>query len=42
LEVSPDAQRFLWSGRQAQRTDEVPITVVLNWQEELKQRMSTK
>jgi WD40-like Beta Propeller Repeat len=42
LEVSPDAQRFLWAGPQAQRTTQVPITVVLNWQEELKQRMPKK
>jgi Tol biopolymer transport system component len=42
LEVSPDAQRFLWAGPQAQRTAQAPITVVLNWQEELKQRMPTK
>jgi hypothetical protein len=38
LDVSPDAQRFLWAGPQAQRTAQVPITVVLNWQEELKRR----
>ena len=40
LDVSPDAQRFLWAGPEAQRTAQVPITVVLNWQEELKQRMN--
>jgi hypothetical protein len=36
LDVSPDAQRFLWAMPQAQQTARVPITVVLNWQEELK------
>jgi len=41
-DVSPDAQRFLWAMPQAQRTAPVAITVVLNWQEELKQRMPTK
>ena len=35
---SPDsnARRFLWAAPQAQRTAQVPITVMLNWQEELK------
>jgi Tol biopolymer transport system component len=42
VSVSPDAERFLWAGPQAQRTAQVPITVVLNWQEALKQRMRTK
>ena len=40
FQVSPDAdaQRFLWAGPQDQRTAQAPITVVLNWQEELTQR----
>jgi hypothetical protein len=44
FQVSPDAsaQRFLWAGPQAQRTVQVPITVVLNWQKELKQRVPTR
>jgi serine/threonine protein kinase len=42
FDVSADAQRFLWAGPQAQRTAQVPITVVLNWQDELKQRMTGK
>jgi eukaryotic-like serine/threonine-protein kinase len=36
FDVSPDAQRFLWAVTQAQRTAQVPITVMLNWEEELK------
>ena len=44
FQFSPDAnaQRFLWAAPQAQRTAQVPFTVVLNWQEELKQRMPAK
>ena len=42
FDVRPDAQRFLTAAPQAQPTAQVPITVVLNWQEELKQRMPTK
>jgi eukaryotic-like serine/threonine-protein kinase len=42
FDVSPDAQRFLWAGPQAERTAQVPITVVLNWQEDLKHRTPTK
>jgi len=40
FDVSPDAQRFLWAGPQAETVGPVPITVVLNWQEDLKQRKS--
>jgi hypothetical protein len=42
FDVSANAQRFLWAAPQTQRTEQVPITVVLNWQEELKQRMNGK
>jgi Tol biopolymer transport system component len=41
-DASADAQRFLWPVPQDQQTVQAPITVVLNWQEELKQRMPTK
>ena len=41
-QVTQDAQRFLLPVSQAQRSAQVPITVVLNWQEELKQRMNGK
>jgi hypothetical protein len=41
-DVTADAQRFLWAAPLAQRTAQVPITVVLNWPEALKQRMPTK
>jgi hypothetical protein len=42
LDVSPDGQRFLSAVTQAQRIAQVPITVVLDWQEELKQGVPTK
>jgi hypothetical protein len=41
-DVTADAQRFLSAAPQARRTAQVPITVVLNWQEEVKRRMPTK
>ena len=40
-DVSLDAQRFLVTRPLAQRTAQIPITVVLHWQEELQQRMPT-
>ena len=42
FDVSPDAQRFLGAWPQAERNTQVPITVMLDWQEELKQRIPTK
>jgi hypothetical protein len=42
FDVSADGQRFLWAAPQVQQTLQAPITVVLNWQEELKQRLLTK
>jgi len=42
FDVSPDAQRFLWAVPPAQSAAQAPITVVLGWQEELKQRTATK
>ena len=40
--VTKDGQRFLVNASPAQSSGEAPLTVVLNWQEELKQRVPTR
>jgi hypothetical protein len=41
-DVTEDGQRFLFTERIANGIQQIPISVVLNWQEELKQRVPTR
>src|SRR5262249_50597850 len=41
-DVAPDGQRFLFITPPDEATADQPITVVLNWTEELKQRVPTR